>query len=395
MKIKTFLLLILIICNTILISSCRKKCDNHFDNNNDYRCDTCQELIDNDNYYSSDINTIANDAFFPTKKNTLHQEEILNIYKNKYNKLIDPQIYNLTPEEKSNQYDLDIFIAETEKNTNYYLKYKEDIYPIAPFDFNNQTSHCLTNIAVTDINKDGYLEFLTSIVSFSKREYYDYCTSYIFVIDTFTKYSIQITDYNNVAYFKENDQGVISIYDTFEIMPIKEDLVNGKLDEKYYDLANNLFDTPTLNTSCYVFKEKNLSKKCKLFSVDIAIDDSLIVFPYLFKSTYTPAHFSINVKMIYLGKTFFYTNGTSYLDGATVSFINGDKKINCEWWDGATVVTKFVIFKGMKIEHDYRYNEDLNNLFEPGIYDMVIKYENKENKIEDTIILKDFLLLKR
>ena len=49
----------------------------------------------------------------------------------------------------------------------------------------------------------------------------------------------------------------------------------------------------------------------------------------------------------------------------------------------------------MKIEHDYRYNEDLNNLFEPGIYDMVIKYENKENKIEDTIILKDFLLLKR
>ena len=78
-----------------------------------------------------------------------------------------------------------------------------------------------------------------------------------------------------------------------------------------------------------------------------------------------------------------------------IKFINGDKKINCEWWDGATVVTKFVIFKGMKIEHDYRYNEDLNNLFEPGIYDMVIKYENKENKIEDTIILKDFLLLKR
>ena len=37
-------------------------------------------------------------------------------------------------------------------------------------------------------------------------------------------------------------------------MPTKEDLVNGKLDEKYYDLSNNLFDTPTLNTSCYVFK---------------------------------------------------------------------------------------------------------------------------------------------
>ena len=101
MKIKTFLLLILIICNTILISSCRKKCENHFDNNNDYICDTCQELIDNDNYYSSNINTIANDIFFPIKKNTLHQEEILNIYKNKYNNLMDPQIYNLTPEEKS------------------------------------------------------------------------------------------------------------------------------------------------------------------------------------------------------------------------------------------------------------------------------------------------------
>ena len=47
------------------------------------------------------------------------------------------------------------------------------------------------------------------------------------------------------------------------------------------------------------------------------------------------------------------------------------------------------------MERDYRYNEDLNILFEPVIYDMVIKFENKENKIEDTIILKDFLLLKR
>ena len=66
-------------------------------------------------------------------------------------------------------------------------------------------------------------------------------------------------------------------------------------------------------------------------------------FPYLFKSTYTPVSFFINSNMTYLGDSFSYTKGDSYLDGAVVYFENNDSKIYSEPVDASTVITKFFI----------------------------------------------------
>lgn len=365
-----------------------------------YTCKICghKNIVEQTNV----INTKENFTFFPSEKNNLHNEELTVAYETYLTEhnwdlslLENYEIYNLVSEDIYNKYNLDIFEVYYTKSSYYFIKHNDTIYQISPFDMNNQNSHCVNHVAITDINNDGYIEILTAINSFSDRGNNYYCTSFIKVIDTKTKYSIKITDYSNINYFKENDKGIISIYNANKIMPVKDDLHNGVLDKKYYDLATNLFDTPVLNTSNYEFSEKLVDASCDLFEVNIAINDNSIKFPYLFKSTYTSPCFTINVKMKYLGKAFGYTSPDGYLDGATVSFVNDSSSISCEAFGVTCVITKFFIFNGMEIEKEYRYNEDLNNLNEVGLYDMVITYENVETNLKDSIVIKDFLKLSR
>lgn len=351
-----------------------------------------------------EISTKANYTFFPTERSSLHSSELKEAYENyKLEKNIvldswgDYEIYSFITEEDSGKYSLDLFEVYYDEGSFYYIKYQNDIYSITPFDLGgiDGPSHCLTHVAITDINEDGYIEVLTAVNSFEDRGSYYYCTSFIQVTDTFTKYSIDITDYKTVNYFKENEKGIISIYNTNSEVPLVSDLKKGKLDEKYYDSATNLLDTPELNTSKYEFKEQFVKKSCSLYDVEVTITEGAINFPYLFKSTYTPPYFNVNVKMTYLGETFSYTSPDNYLDGATISFINKKDEINCEGWGAGLAVTKFVILKGQVIERTYKYNEDLNNLNEVGLYDMVITYKNEENNLKESITIKNFLKVYR
>lgn len=343
------------------------------------------------------LNTKANFTFFPTEKNDLHNVELLEAYEviaSNHESYGEYEIYNFINEEIGSKYNLDIFQVQYSSKSLYFLKHNEALYHISPFPLNNQNNHCLTHVAITDINDDGYIEILTSIISYSNKER-GYATSFIKVTDTFTGYSIEIVDYDNINYFKENEEGVISIYNANGVYPISTDLTNGKLDEKYYDLANNLFDTPVLNTSKYEFKEKYLEATCELYSVKITIEDNSINFPYLFKSTLTPPSFEINVEMTYLGETFIYVNSNTYLDGAVVVFINDDNEIICDPWAAGDAITTFVIYNGMIIERTYSYSEDLNNLNKVGLYDMVIIYQNEYNDLYESITIKDFLSVTR
>ena len=348
---------------------------------------------------TNSINTQANFTFFPQPKSDLHAKELQNAYEQymeEHNWDLSSwgtyEIYNFTSEDVYNKYKLDVFEVYYEKSSYYFVKHNDDVYQISPFDLSHSNSQCINHIAITDINNDGYIEILTAINSFADRGRDYYCTSFIRVIDTKSKDSVKITDYKNICYFKENEEGIISIYNTNGVMPVVDDLHDGILDGKYYDIATNLFDTPTLNTSHYEFKERKVNASCDLFEVEVTINDGSIKFPYLFKSTYYDSpYFTVNVKMTYLGETFSYTSPDGYLDGATVSFINNDSSINCEGWGASCVVTKFVIMTGMEIEREYRYHEDLNAVNEVGIYDMVITYENDETNLKESIIIKDFL----
>lgn len=370
----------------------------HMDNDNDNICDKCDKLIKN--YLTQkNINTNANFTFFPIGKNNLHQDILMDDYM-QYIKEKRPdlksyeeyEIYNLIDKKNSEKYNIDIFQVCYPKNTYYYIKHNNNLYTITPFELHNQNIHWLNHIAITDINNDGYIEILTAVISCSSKR--NSALSFIQITDTKTEYSIDMTDYDNIDYFKENENGVISVYNANKELPELNDINNGKLDEKYYYIANNLYDTPILNSAKYEFNEHFIKEKCDLFEVEITIDDENISFPYLFKYSFNP-FFKINVKMTYLGNTFQYVNGDNYLDGATISFINENDEILCEPIAAGAVITKFIIYTGMVIKSEYRYYENLNNINKPGLYDMVISYVNKDNNINESIIIKDFLNLSR
>ena len=358
----------------------------HFDNDNDGLCDECKY----------NLKKIKNYTFFPTERSNLHIDELEQAFqtiKKNFELFGEYEIYNLINEEDSDKYNLDLFQVCYETNTLYYVKHRDKLYSIVPFALNNGNNHCITHAAITDVNNDGYIEIFTAIISFSKNG--NSATSFIQITDTLTGHSVKIFDYDNISYFKENNEGIMSIYNANGIWARTTDLNNGKLDEKYYDLANNLFDTPVINTSNYEFRERYLEASCELFKVELNIEDYTIKFPYLFKTTYTPPSLKINVKMTYLGETFSYVNGNTYLDGATVTFVNERSTVECEGWDAGEAITKFTITTGMIIERDYFYNEIANNQNEVGVYDMVITYSNRHNNINESIVIKDFLTVTR
>lgn len=348
---------------------------------------------------SGGIHTQANDTFFPTERSSLHREELKEAYlqyemsrNQNTTHLENYEIYNLIDEANSEKYSLDIFQVEISDESSYYVKYKDDIYMISPFPVFVKYS-CLNHVAVTDINKDGYLEILTALNAFSPKA--NYALSFIQIIDTRTGYSIDITDYDNTTYFKENADGVISLYNTDGVFPFTTDVTNGKLDERFYKEANHLLETPKLNDSKYEFSKRSLEASCNLYSVEITIEDHSITFPYLFKSTYTPISFEVNVKMTYLGETFHYVDGDTYLDGATVEFVNENDKITYEPMFGGAAITEFTIVTGDVISRTYQYREDGNQMNKIGVYDMVINYENQPNQLDETIVIKDFLKVSR
>lgn len=381
---KKFLMCLFLVCNMLILFG-------------------CDVIIKEDyNLPEKEISTKANYTFFPTERSSLHKDELKEAYeKYKTDNNInleswgEYEIYSFISESDSKKYNLDIFEVCYVNGSYYYIKYKSDMYSIVPFDLGNPNSHCMTHLAITDINDDGYIEVLTAINSFADRGSYYYCTSFMTVVDTFTKCSMDVTNYKNINYFKENEDGVICIYNANGKVPVVEDLHNGKLDEKYYDLADNLFDTPVLNTSKYEFKEQFVKTSCELYEVEITITEGSINFPYLFKTAYPQVSFNVNVKMTYLGKPFSYTSPDTYLDGATVTFVNNTNEILCEGWAAGEAITKFHIFTGQVIERTYKYNEDLNDVNEVGLYDMVITYANEETKLSESITIKDFLKVKR
>lgn len=366
----------------------------HIDEDLNNICDKCEMILSNVN--NDSVATFDAVTFFPTERSELNRDELkeaFKVYEADFPYYGEYEIYNITPVEYSEKFDIDIFQVLYEKNSLYYLKYKNDVYMVSPFAMNNENEHCITHVAITDINDDSYIEIFTAVASYSTKG--RYCSSFVQITDTLTKTYMDFIDYSSINYFKKNEDGLISIYNMGTNYPVKGDITNGKLDEKYYDLATNLFETPVLNTSKYTFKERTLTASCDLYSVEITISDYSILFPYLSSKTHTPPSFKIDVKMTYLGESFSYTNGNSYLDGATVTFVNEESKILPEPVFASDVITPFYIYTGMVINSDYFYNEYLDNLNKVGIYDMVINYNNTTSNVDETIIIQDFLEITR
>lgn len=335
----------------------------------------------------SDINTNANFTFFPENRSSFHNIELKKAYEaymeirnwdlSRYGTY---EIFNYISEDIYNKYNMDLFEVYYEEISYYFIKHYDDLYMLSLSYLNHDNYNCINHVGVTDMNNDGYIEIFTAINSFKDRVNYYYCSSYVKVIDTKLKSDIEIIDSNNINYFKENENGIISIYDTNGIVPQSEDLHDGILDKKYYDLATNLYDVPIINNANYVFKEKNVKASCDLFEVEIDIEDASIEFPYIFSSSYLRPYFIINAKI-----------KTKYLGEVTVSFVNEDFTIESEGVFVPLGITESGNLNNFVIEKKYKYNEDLNIVNENGIYDLVITYEVKKLNIKESIIIEDFL----
>lgn len=350
------------------------------------------------------INTEANDIFFPVERNDLHREELRELYlaslgeSNYYQTYWgDFEIYNFTSQEKSEQYDIDVFEAYyyDANISNYRIRHGSRIYEFSLGQSLHNNTDCFTNIAITDINADGYIEILAAITLFDDRDWGFFCKTYVRVIDTRTEQDVLLSE-DGVSYLKENEDGIVSIYNTGEIYPDVPDVTNYKLNERFYDLATNLVEAPTLDIARYEFRKEHFEAACEMYSVEIDVLDTPVNFPYKFPSgsTLLPA-FELIVKMTFLGETYDYEHGSGYLDGATAHFVNEHSEIYYESWMEFCIISHFLIRNGDVIKHVYQYNDPLDHPNDVGVYDMVISYRHQLTGVLATITLEDVLTVYR
>lgn len=347
---------------------------------------------------TSSIDTTSNYTFFPTNGSSLNIE-ILNDIFNEYitnneTNITDYTIINFSSKEISEKYNIDLIKVIYNDKSNYYIRNNKDIYYLN-LSYSNHYSNNFTHFAITDINKDGYIEILSSINALISYENVTYINSQVIIFDTKSKYIMKLAQNNNINYFKENSDGIICVYNVNDEIDYTNVFIKRNINQDYYDKANNLYDEPTLNTANYKFKIKQFKDKCKTFKVEVNIDDSKISFPYLFKNSINHPVLNIYVKMTYLGKAFSYTSPHYGLEGAKVSFVNENYLIKNVEGGYFAAQRKFEIYPGTIIESTNIFYEELNNLYNEGKYDIRIKYENIQNNIQDEIIIKDFFELKR
>ena len=380
--------------------------EDHTDGNGDECCDLCGTALEPPvTVTERTIDTAANFTFFPTEASDLHRAELREAFEAYrvdnsigVQTLGEYEIYSYVTEEISQQYDLDLFEVRSETYLLYFVRQGNAIYRICPWAFNvgvNDVSHCLVHVAVTDINADGAIEILTSINGFEERGTKDYCTSYIMIIDTRSGHVNELFDDDGVSYFKENRDGVLCIYKTNGGIPLVTDLNNGKLDERYYEKAKMLSQTPKFNNARFAFKSYVTEAECEMFRVEITIKDDYIQSPYLFEYALYNPYFEVTVKMTWLGESFSYTSPDGYKDGATATFVNGDCRIGAEGWGAAAVISHFSVSRGEVIERTYKHPVDPRVSFAEGVYDMVVTYELREIGLSESIVIEDFLTLTR
>jgi len=246
------------------------------------------KFIKRKNKKSTQVKTILS---FLTERSDLHASELRELYINyktgtneEYLLETEYEIYNYISEEDSIKYELDIFEVRYPSSSYYLIKHKNDIYETYFSDFLHINNHGISHVAITDINNDGFIEILISIITFAYRENDSYFHhSNVTIIDTKSKSSEYLSIFDHeVNYFKENEEGIISIYKTDNIKLDNEDIKDSRLDTKYYEQANVLYEVPTLNISEYHFKDGYLKASCDLYQVEVTINVHENKSPYLF-----------------------------------------------------------------------------------------------------------------
>ena len=215
------------------------------------------------------------------------------------------------------------------------------------------------------MNMDGAFEWTVSYHLESALSV-TYLTSY----DSATKKVAETSSlYEKYAFFKNN------VYSDKWGIYLSDDNAIENATEKYSDV--------TPNPMRYIFEQKNYHVETKDYEVNITIDEDTINFPLFFKGLQIGV--KVKTSMTWLGETFSYENGNTYLDGAFVQFLNETDEVECEAWMAGEAITPFLISTGCKIECEYLYRDAVTEYRENrnaiGVYAMKVSYRFSDEEI--------------
>lgn len=349
-----------------------------------------------------------NFIFFPEERNDLHNAELREAFDkycegNKqpfwFDKDSNYELYNHIDRKTSKKYGLDIFEVCQKSYTIFFLKYKDNVVSLCGGN-TNRYKYYLTNFAITDIDNDGHIEILTSVSYNVVDGFYDN-QSRVHIYDSKTNTGLHLANFDFPTFFKEDEHGVVTIYNIIHQPRSFEDIENSIYNSSFFyneDLHEYgdyaVFESPMLNTTKFNFKETSFSASCDLFSVEATVDFGTIAFPYNLKTG--DRIFKISANITYLGEPFVHIEHDTTLNIFNISFVNETISYSIpSIMSGWFAMTEFSIETGKKIYDFFRFFETANYTLPAGVYDIVITFQSPDAPVCDQIVLEDFLTVTR
>ncbi len=318
------------------------------------------------------------ETFFPTEGSDLNVEQFKTDFTNSkyyYDMAVEGHYVsfkNYMPENYAEKYNIGAFeVINYQGKANYYLWHEGEIHCVDHIGANPQASfRGFVQFFISDWNYDGAFELIVSY-HLDNVVKITYLTAY----DSATKKAVETSSvYEKYAFFKY-------AVDRWAIYTSEDNNIENAT-EKYSGISPN---------ACrYIFEQKNYHIETKNYKVDITIDEDTINFPIYFKGL--QIKFVVKTSMTWLGETFAYTNGNTYLDGAYTQFLSETDEIESDDIIAGDAITDFVIVKGSVIECEYVYRDAISDYRENrnavGVYAMKVEYRFDDEKIEIEDVLE-------
>lgn len=311
------------------------------------------------------------ETFFPTEASDLNVEQFRTDFQNSkyyYDMAVEGyyiSFKNYMPENYAEKYNIGAFeVIDYQGRAKYYIWHEGEIYCVDHIGANPEASfRGFVQFFISDMNVDGAFE-LTVSYHLDNRVKVTYLTAY----DSATKKAVEASGvYEKYAFFK-NAGDRWAIYTS---------------DDKNIENATTKYSDIGPNANRYVFTQKTYHVEAKNYKVDITIDEDSINFPIYFKRL--QIGFKVKTSMTWLGETFSYENGDSYLNGAHTQFLSETDEVESEAVAVEDVITYFTIPTGCIIEREYLYRDVVTEYRENrnavGVYAIKVGYRFDDEKI--------------
>ncbi len=335
------------------------------------------KTLDNDSEIKLVPPSLYAETFFPTEASDLNVEQFKTDFANSkyyYDMAVEGyyvSFKNYMPESYAERYNIGAFeVIDYQGEANYYIWHDGTIYCVDHIGARHEaTFRGFVQFFLSDMNMDGAFELIVSyhldnIVEVTYLTAYDSATKKIAETRSF---------YEGYAFFKYD-------VDRWAIYTSKDNNIENAT-TKYSNISPNVYR--------YTFTQKTYHVEAKNYKVDITIDEDTINFPIYFKDLQIKFH--VKTSMTWLGETFSYTNGNTYLDGAYTQFLSETDELECDGIAADAAITDFVVCTGRVIECEYVYRDVISDYRENrnalGVYAIKVGYlfDDEEIVIEDVL----------